>query len=173
MVWETSPVPFVNQTPSETLPCANGAACQEGSIVPLQSEASLGQSGGGWCRGGLTMWFRLFQDGSRELSSQRQAVNTAIRKSQAKPPKPSWGAFPRDTPLVMPSDPRAAQRGRQDSQGTSGQSPSPERQISGMLQGLTRKPPWASLAVNLVPLGIFPVCGHTSPGKRRLLPRRN
>lgn len=45
MVWETSPVPFVNQTPSETLPCANGAACQEGPIVPLQSEASLGQSG--------------------------------------------------------------------------------------------------------------------------------
>ncbi|XP_054423805.1 zinc finger and SCAN domain-containing protein 22 isoform X2 [Pteronotus mesoamericanus] len=114
----------------------------------------------------------LSQDGSQEPSPQRQAASTAIQKRQTWPLRPLWGVFPQDTPLVTPLNPKAAQRNCQDSRGTSGQSLPPEKQIAGTLQSLTRVPPWTSPALNLVPLEAVPVCGQTSPGKRRLL-RRN
>ncbi|XP_025770690.1 zinc finger and SCAN domain-containing protein 22 isoform X2 [Puma concolor] len=107
---------------------------------------------------------------NQELSSQSQAASRMIWKSPSHwvgPLKPSREVVPWDLPLMMLVNLRAAQRGRQDSQGKSGQSLSPKRWIAGKLQSLTRMFPQTRPAVNLVPWGIVPTCGQISSHKRR------
>lgn len=92
----------------------------------------------------VTLWFELLQAGRWDLSSQTPAISGVVRRSQSPGtgPRKLWEeGLPLEPPLVVTVNPRAAQRGRPDSQGKRGPSLSPTTWISGKLQGLTRTLP--------------------------------
>ncbi|XP_037674873.1 zinc finger and SCAN domain-containing protein 22 isoform X2 [Choloepus didactylus] len=141
----------------------------EGSEFP-----SDGNFGDGWT--GTEPLTARSQDGSQDPSLHRQAASRTIRKGwnhQSQSLVPSWKMSPWGPPLEMQVNPRAAQRGGQDSQRRPGQNLLSKRQLSGKLQGLTRVPSQMNPAMDVLPRGPVPTCGQTGPHKRRLLQKRN
>ena len=76
-------------------------------------------------RKAVTLWFELLQAWRLDLSSQTSAVSRVVRRSWSPGtgPRKFWEeGLPREPPLVMTVNPRAAQRGRPDSEETWAQS---------------------------------------------------